>query len=488
MSVMRHRREDHERGATALFIAMSMVLLMGFAALTIDIGLGLNERRQDQSAADVGALVALQFAQPEVGCTTDCDTEAATNGAIEAMVVANASLDNPGAADWSVAAARCGSPPAGFSFRQTLTECVAFTNNFKRAWVRIPTIASPTYFARLLGADSIAVSADAIADQGFSNPGPVWPFLLPGSAANSNYNCLKTGPNPSWGACEDLPGTGNFGSMDFFLFGNPDRNTTEKCNGDTNGRLLSNIARGIDHPLGLHPSGVGAGIIEENVCSNLGAEPDMAKGQPGVGSALEDGLLYGGSSYSLDGTPYPGRIEGGFHVRNSGGGNADAFIDNTQLWTYLKSGLDPKCTSVSNPDQMIACIEWAKNTTTEIFEADIINSPRFGFTPGVWELNFLTPGQNYYIKEFRPVYADTTYYGCTSAGGVGTCAISHTVGVTDSGPCPVTPEFLTCGTPGPGTKGLDALTAYILDASILPDAAKQPGPGSAAQRFYNLSE
>lgn len=469
-----------------MLIAISMLLMLGFAAIVIDIGVGFNERRQDQSAADFGALAALQFGQPDVGCSgAACLITAQTNGANEAIAVANASLDDPSLADWNDPAL-CATPPAGFTV-SPVTDCVAFTSNLRRAWVRIPTIASPTTFGKLFGADSIAVSADAIANQGFSNPGPVLPFLLPGNAAGTDYNCLKTGPNPSWGACEDLPATGNFGSMDFFLFGDgPGRNTTEKCNGDTNGRLTSNIARGIDHPLGLHPTGLGPGKVEGQVCPNLGAEPDMVKAQPGVGSALEDGLLYGGSSYSFDGSAWDGRIEdaGGFLVRSAGGGNPTARIDATPLWTYLLGGLPGPCSGVADPVAMIGCISWAKGSGTEIFDVNIINSARFGFTPGVWEPDFLTPGSLYHIKEYRPVYIDTTYYGCNASS----CLISHTPGVPDTGPCLPAPVLTTCGTPGQGNRGLQAVTAYVLDQTILPDGAKTPSPGASNQRQYSLSK
>ncbi|MEE9177907.1 MAG: pilus assembly protein TadG-related protein, partial [Acidimicrobiia bacterium] len=44
-----------DRGATALLVALAMVMLMGFAAVAVDSGLGFDERRQQQSAADVGA-------------------------------------------------------------------------------------------------------------------------------------------------------------------------------------------------------------------------------------------------------------------------------------------------------------------------------------------------------------------------------------------------------------------------------------------------
>lgn len=484
--IVKSRRVERESGATALLVALSMLVLIGFASLVVDIGLAMNERRQDQAAADVGSLAALQFAQPNPGCSgSGCATQAATKGATAAIDVANASLDDPSLADWSNAS-RCGSPPAGFNVT-SVSPCVAFTGNFSRAWVKIPTIASPTFFAKLLGGDQVNVSAYAIADQDFENPGPVLPFLLPGNAAGSDYNCLKTGPNPSWGVCDDLPAVGNFGSMDFFSYGNPARNTTQKCSGDTNGRLTSNIARGIDHSLGLHPTGTGPGIREPANCPNLGAEPDMAQGQPGVGSALEHGLIRGGTAYSLDGSSYPGLLYdgSGVKVRKAGGGKPVARLDDVPLWDYLAGGIsNPVCHNVDTPAEMLACLSWAKTNNVVIFDDDIIEAARFGFTPQVAESDFLTPGSFYHIIGYRPVYVDTTYYGCNAS----TCAIVHTPDVPDSGACPANPVFITCGTPGQANKTVVGVSAYVLEADVLPDVAKSPSPGQDGQRRYNLSE
>lgn len=473
-----------ERGATALIVASAMLVLMGFAALAIDLGAATNERRQDQSAADTGALAAAQFAKPNAGCSGGaCVTQARTNGANEAIAVANATLDDPSLADWSNAA-RCGTPPAGFTV-SSVTNCVAFDSGIRRAWVKIPIIDSPTFFARILGFDSVAVSADAIADTGFANAGPVLPFLVPGNTGLGDYGCLKTAGNPSWGACAPLPATGNFGSMDFFLYGNPELGTDRACSGATNGRLISNIARGVDHPLGVHPTGNGSGKEERSLCPIFSAEPDMAQGQPGSGSATEDGLLYGGSALSVNGA-FDGRIEdsGGFLVRNSQGGTPAARIDNTPLWTFLKTGLSAPCNGVADPSAMISCINWAKSTSTEIFNDSVVTSPRFGFTPLVSETAFLTPGSYYHIVGYRPVYLDSTYYACSA----NSCSITHTVGVADSGNCPNLAELITCGTPGQGNNSLNALTAYILHPDILPPIAKQPAPGDESQRRFNLSE
>jgi len=480
-----------DKGASAILIAVVMLLLMGFAALAIDFGAITNERRQDQAAADTAALAAAQFAQPNPGCTSTstCAAQARTNGANEAILVANASLDDPSLADWSDPA-MCGTPPAGFTAVTGVSSCVAFTSNVGRAWVRIPTIASPTFFAKLIGFDSVDVSADAIADAGFDNAGDVLPFLMPGNAAGTDYNCLKTGPNPSWGACEDLPTIGNFGAMDFFLYGNPELGTTQECTGATNARLVSNIARGIDHPLSKHPGPpylASDEIHEATMCPIFSAEPNTANTQTGVGSNLERGLLYGGTALSTTGA-YPGRIQdpSGYVVRSTSVPVPSAIVDDNPLWDYLKSSIPglPVCnkTQVDTHPEMLACIFSAKASGTEIFTDDIAESKRFGFTPELWEADIT--GNPYHLKDYRPVYLDTTFYDCNAT----TCTISHTPGVADSGACPAAPEYLTCGTPGTFNKTLEAVTAYILSKDLLPPIAKEPAPGDDDQRRYNLSE
>ncbi len=489
-----------DRGASAILVAASLVLLMGFAAVAIDLaGKGFNERRQDQSAADVGALAAVQFARPVDLGNLDCSgysglTLSRCNGAVEAMAVANATLDSPlTLADWTDPA-RCGAPPAGFTV-SPITECVAFTTNNQRAWVQIPTIDTPTTFGRIIGFASISTTADAIAGSSFGVPGGVLPFLLPGSATDGDYNCLKTGPNPKFGACDPLPSSGNFGSMDFFLYGNEDLDYSIKCNGDTNGRLVANIARGIDHPLGIHPGPpypTTEDKEEQGNCPDWNAEPNMAEGQTGVGSNLEQGMLYGDSAYAA--APYPGRIQtpdnNGFLVRNGGGSTAEAWVDDTPLWTYLKTDLPPGLCNpidpIDTPLEMLACIAWAKSTKTEIFTDDLVNSRRYGWTPEIWEDDFKKGTATYHIKDFRPVYIDTILFGCNA----NKCDTMYTPGVADIGPCPSNPldAQITCGVPGNANSSLSAVTAYILSQDIVPANAKTPQPGSESQRTFNLTE
>lgn len=479
---------QNQRGAAALLIAASLFLLFGFAAIAVDVGSAKDERRQDQSAADVGALAAAQFAKPSAGCSgAGCLTSARTNGANEAIAVANATLDDPSLAVWA-SAAECGTPPAGFT-ASAVSPCVAFNANLQRAWVKIPTIENDTFFARILGAVAINTTADAIALTSNRVQGQVLPFLVPGNAAAGSYNCLKTSGNPKFGICDDSPVTGNFGSMDFFLYGNEDQNTTEKCTGDTNGRLMSNIARGIDHPIGKHPTGTGSGFEEPNLCPIFSAEPDMVQTQPGSASALEDGIIWGGNSYSADGSSYFGRLwdPSGYVVRlaKPSGTPVATRLNDQPLWSHLKPALPAPCNSVSDQPAMVACIDWAKATSTEIFEDSLASAQRFGFTPLVYEATFGGPGTYYHIKDFLPVYLDTTHFSC----GPDDCNISHSPGVANSGPC-ANPgsDGVTCGAPGAWNKGLNALTAYTLSKDIVPGVAKEPYPGATNAREYNLAK
>ena len=71
--VLARSQGDSERGASAILVALAMMALMGFAAIAVDAGLGFGDRRQQQSAADVGALAAIQFARTGLTVThPDC--------------------------------------------------------------------------------------------------------------------------------------------------------------------------------------------------------------------------------------------------------------------------------------------------------------------------------------------------------------------------------------------------------------------------------
>ena len=57
---------------SAVLIALSMMLVLGFAAVAIDLGFGFNERRQDQTAADLGVMAgAVNYVDPSSSPTNE---------------------------------------------------------------------------------------------------------------------------------------------------------------------------------------------------------------------------------------------------------------------------------------------------------------------------------------------------------------------------------------------------------------------------------
>ena len=68
-------RRGRERGAVAVMVAISMVVMMGFAALAIDLGGAYSERQQLQNGADASALaIAQDCAAARSSCATATGT------------------------------------------------------------------------------------------------------------------------------------------------------------------------------------------------------------------------------------------------------------------------------------------------------------------------------------------------------------------------------------------------------------------------------
>ena len=53
-------RGDDERGAVLVFTALLLVVMMGFAAIAVDAASAWSEKREVQTAADMGSLAAIQ--------------------------------------------------------------------------------------------------------------------------------------------------------------------------------------------------------------------------------------------------------------------------------------------------------------------------------------------------------------------------------------------------------------------------------------------
>jgi Flp pilus assembly protein TadG len=72
------RRGRRERGAVAVVVAISMVVLMGFVAISVDVGSIYSDRQQLQNGADAGALAIAESCQRGT-CIDSADKYAKAN-------------------------------------------------------------------------------------------------------------------------------------------------------------------------------------------------------------------------------------------------------------------------------------------------------------------------------------------------------------------------------------------------------------------------
>lgn len=131
------RWRDDDRGATAVIVALVLVLLMGFAALAVDVGALWSDRKQLQNGADAGALAVAQ-ACGRGECTGNPVGMSAMQAKAQTLAEAN-KFD--GVADGSVVGYASGTPS-----------------------VTVQTTATRTHwFAPVIGIDASDVSATATA-------------------------------------------------------------------------------------------------------------------------------------------------------------------------------------------------------------------------------------------------------------------------------------------------------------------------------------
>jgi Flp pilus assembly protein TadG len=127
------RRRD-ERGTVALVVAAFMVVMMGLAAIVVDLGFSRDQARIAQNAADAGALAA---ATCMASLTSRCnDTVAATQKA-QRYITANG---------WDGARSN-----------------VTFNLGAQTVSVALPPRQSPTFFAGVIGEGTPAITRSATA-------------------------------------------------------------------------------------------------------------------------------------------------------------------------------------------------------------------------------------------------------------------------------------------------------------------------------------
>lgn len=499
-------REKDDSGATAILIALLLLLFMGIAAIAIDLSMGFNERRLDQTAADNSALAAgvelivgggLQNAVDEVLAYTD---------------------DNLGrvltSSDW----VNCEDPDAlQVTASNPPTECISFGPSssgvaFNRIRVKIPGQTTDTTFARMLGVVGITTSAAAEVQLDNTLAGGSFPAAVFNGASTGDEFCIKTGTGSVNKESCGSPSTGDFGNFQPYFYteispGNPQSMCTS---GNQPAPLSRVMADGMDHQLGITATVPGD--------RRNGADCPQAPG-PAFPNSVDSGSGYSNSNVT-DGLIKGGNFDGSFTGRltrriwGSPFGTATIFghgIDNRPLWSYIDTsvpGLPSVCSDAADgPDSLndldenddyeqahqnlLDCLS-APGVPASLFDSALYESPRLTIVP---EYHQSAPlGNNaccYDIKNFVPVFINGIW---TDNGPQWTCD-GGMVNEPDEGYCKHEP-----GRSGEihinaaGNQRVDSANAIVLSCEVLPGVDQpaekckkvESGGGEFVDIFLNL--
>jgi hypothetical protein len=435
-------RRDSDRGASALLIAMSLFLLLGFAAVAIDLSVGFNERRQDQTAADIGVMA---------GAIETLGTNTTIRDLILDFTRRNVVADYSNT-DWQALWETCQDPerldlnaegfnfqpiaaPAGWVTPTGSLDCISFDGG---GYVRVnlPDLAFDTSFGRLFGVDTLQTQADAIATFGNRGGGGILPFALLSTAAEGEHACLR---DSSGGLAEepcDGPDAGNFGALESPHYGTQPDGPPQNCTGSPKKDIVTvNIAYGIDHRIIPDDDGL-VGNEVRDTCGNidLALTPDTMNTFTGLSNGVPEGLATG---------PVPGnlalpRLQQGTNPKLSVHGH---LLDNRPLWDYidpiLEVGSGANIPAIcerdtfdnasqapqdwdgdlinDNPESwqhLSACLEAfvAGAYTTPLFLETLNESPRFGYVPQFWENSFGSGNEWLHVDKFKATWLQALWW------------------------------------------------------------------------------
>ena len=508
---MRYRLAD-DRGATAVLVAASLFMIMGFAALVVDIGAGMNERRQDQSSADVAALAGAVEARL-LGDVEDI--------VVEALNYVETNLDTSyGPVEWETLWLGCTDPEKSvapldvYQFQAVATpsswtsvgtiDCISISP-FGYFRVVVPEQIVPTTFGKVLGVTQFKIDAAAISRLTRSGIGGILPFGLASDVGDGEHSCLSSAPT---GLADDPcvgSDSGNFGTLKGRVFGSPDLGIAPNCNSSPLSDVLAmNIAAGLDHWVTLDDDGLAANEVRDE-CFNPGVDTlNTDTGFPNNGA--EEGLATGPISYGF--TP---RLQQGPNSKLDIAGND---LDNKPLWEYLlgvlqdvnplNDGAVPvSCGGFNDslsdgvydwdgggPDpaswdwdgdgtddlpesweHMAACLEDydSGGHTALLFGLAIQQSPRFAYVPQFFEPDLGTGSDWLHVRNFKAVFIQGTWWKRSAV---------DIVAFHPGEPCP------GCNNTA---YSMTQLSAFVLADSALPEILRaDPPPGESGGPYKGV--
>lgn len=502
---MMHRTE---RGASAILIALSLIVLMGMAAIAIDLSAGFNERRQDQTSADM----AVMSGALEASFLTSNNTAVAQ----QVVALAEPNLTTTySLTDYQTIWRGCSDSgkPAGFfplpdpwGGAGTI-DCISRSSSFLR--VRIPDQLTPTTFGRVLGQSDITTNAIAVAIlRPGTNNAPIVPYGISGGAGSGEL-CFGTAPSGiAYPPCSG-PSSGTFGSLLSEFFG--DFYGSVDCGNPGQVEVRTATALGIDHFVGIWPNPGGLvspgdphpgdttvlGLSETNrdACDDSGGAAVAVDGVPlntmKVDSGFPTNAMFDGLVSDMMFFGEPARLrQDGLHPAGTGSaantkrvvrsGTSSMPPDNHGPWDYLNgagpsscdpAGFTPALTEVQKVALFNTCIAdyTSSAASAVIFDELIAESPRFAWAPQYWYA-LPTTGLSWEpIMAFRMVFIAGVYFNCSGT----------TCGIVFYPDADYTTELCDPGGPG-GCKNLnniDQFSAWVLDDAMIPDSVKNSFPG-----------
>lgn len=485
-----------DRGTAALLVAGSLVLLLGMAALAIDLGAGWNERRQDQTASDLAAVAgALSYPDNDDAIT-------------QVLNVARLNLDSDHSDSnaWLTLWTSCvdtdpawsGLTPLIEPTTNTPIDCISSNGVFFR--VKLPDQLVATSFGRVFGVQTLSTGADTVIRMLPPQGTGLLPFAVTSGSQIAEI-CLDTGPGQVDEPCQSNE-AGSFGNIAPPLFGDPILGTEPSCSSQTsaNNHVADAIAMGMDHLIDRFTSSqwASSGFDTTDKTSNNdvdavanmdecvdtgGVTAQAADGAPinavyvdtgnNVKADSTEGLLTG-TNFADGGDA---RLTRNFDPNNNYNLPRISFdgipgVDNTPLWTHLLpvsehgiSQCNPTLftgTTASRYLQLNDCFEdWKTSSRPVIFSDSILATPRFGVAPVLWHDN-LGSGISYRpVKDFALVYVT----GIVLNDGPANQTIWYADGTTNA------------ITPSKKTWIVDQVTAYQLDMRMTSANVQNYYPG-----------
>lgn len=329
-------RRKREGGFVLVMFALTLVSLLTFAAFAVDLGALYNHRRQDQNAADAGALAAAQeLSESEADIVAAAKTY--THNTLGVTLTA---------AQWN----SCVGDGSALTVVASGSNCISY--NTRRVRVRVPDQQYATTFGAIAGQDTFRHGAFAIASLKQEGFGGVLPYAVTGASANGGFGCLQTN---SAGRASPWCGStsGNFGFLDFSHYGDEDLGTTRSCqSGDTMPRLVNNTAMGVDHDLSLAGEEYATTVVDApTACNSLTPSPNAAYTQTGnLANEITQGLFYRADLFP-DGQPSRLRRSDG-NLFSGAGSNRTVFsrtnVDDNALWRFIPANYGPGETTTAN--------------------------------------------------------------------------------------------------------------------------------------------